>query len=373
MHDEIDTVRATDELQRWVARIGPGPLALDLEADSFHHYRAKVCLVQLACAGRVALVDPLAGLDVSPLQPVLEDGGVRKVLHGADYDLRILHRDFGFVTRGLFDTMVASRLVGERAFGLAVLVETKLGAKLDKRHQRADWSARPISAEMQAYAAEDVRHLLAIAEWLEERLHALGRMPWAEEEFRRLEGLRFTSEPADPESYRRVRGANELGARGLAVLREIRELRESLAQARDLPPFKIVRDEVLLALARACPTTLEELSRFAGLPRRLAGGEVAERLLDRIQHALGLPDSALPSTARPARPRPDRTLEERVRAFQQRRDLLAGELDLEPSVLASRGIIEALIRAADAGEDPAAVPGIRAWQIPLLVPLLARA
>ena len=371
MRAEIAAVRTTDELERWVARIGAGPLALDLEADSFHHYRSKVCLVQLGCAEAVALVDPLGGLAMTPLASVLDDAGVRKVLHGADYDLRILQRDFGFLTRGLFDTMIASRLVGERAFGLAALVEARLGVKLDKRHQRADWSARPLSPEMEAYAAEDVRHLMPIADWLEGRLRSLGRLAWAEEEFRKLEDIRYTAEPVDPEGFRRVRGARELSARGLAVLRDIRALREDEAQARDVPPFKIVRDEILLELARAWPRTLGELGRIPGLPRRFVRGDAAERLLERVQRALTLPESALPSIERSARVRTDRALEERVRAFQKRRDVLATELDLEVSVLASRGVIEGLIRAVDAGQDPASAPGVRAWQVPLLVPLLA--
>ena len=128
----VKWIERNPELQAVVEEIGGGPLAVDTEADSFHHYREKICLIQLSYRESTALVDPLSGLDPSPLKPVLSDRAVRKVLHGADYDLRLLARDFGIEVAGLFDTMIAARLVGERAFGLAALLETRLGVRLDK-------------------------------------------------------------------------------------------------------------------------------------------------------------------------------------------------------------------------------------------------
>ena len=193
----IAWIRETGNLSDTLAAVGAGPLALDTEADSLHHYPEKVCLVQLTFGGADHLVDPLAGVDLAPLGRILADRAVTKILHGSDYDLRVLHRDFGLELVGLFDTMIAARLTGERSFGLAALLETHFGIKLEKKFQRADWSLRPLTAEMESYAALDTRHLEALAGRLGEQLEQLGRTAWAEEEFRALEGVRWSA--PDPE------------------------------------------------------------------------------------------------------------------------------------------------------------------------------
>lgn len=348
----------------------PGPLALDTEADSFHHYRERVCLVQISHAGGDMLLDPLAGVNLDCMRPVLEDRSVRKVLHGADYDLRGLHRDFGVEIRGVFDTMVAARLAGEKPFGLAALLERHLGVRLDKRHQRADWSLRPLPEPMRAYAVADVRHLLVLHALLVEQLERLGRLGWAEEEFTRLEAVRFTGEREDPESYRKVKGASALDARGLAVVRELHLFRDGEARRRDVPAFKVVRDETLVRLAVERPSRPEELARIPGLADRLTRGKASAELLESISRGLALPGSELPQARRAERPRLDRAFELRLRELVKKRDALAAELGLEDSVLASRGLLEALLSRLDRGEPVDCAPGLRSWQAKLLAPLL---
>jgi len=368
--DSAAWIRTTEELAGLTAAMPPGPVAMDLEADSFHHYQAKVCLLQFSFAGREALVDPLEGLDPAPLDAVLRDGAIRKILHGADYDLRLLHRDLGLEVRGLFDTMVAARLTGERTFGLAALVEAHLGARLDKRHQRADWSERPLSPERAAYAAEDVRHLHALAERLEGRLRELGRAAWAAEEFRRIEALRWADEPPDPEAYRKIKGASDLDGRGLATLRELFRFRDAEARERDVPPFRVARDEALLEIVRAAPRAPGDRERIPHLAWRFRRGPGAETLLAAVARARALADSELPERQVHPRRRPDRAFEARVRDLQKRRDEVAHRLDLEPSVLAPRGVLESLLACVDAGRSPEEAPGLRAWQAELLLPLL---
>src|SRR4029079_2620570 len=151
--------------------------------------------------------DPLVGVSLEPLRPLLQDRGVAKVMHGADYDLRLLARDHAVDVAGVFDTMIAARLTGERAFGLAALLEKHLGVRLDKSHQRADWSRRPLPPAMAAYAVEDTRHLAELGTRLRARLAELSRLSWAEEEFRRLEGVRW-AESAEPEPWRKIKGAS---------------------------------------------------------------------------------------------------------------------------------------------------------------------
>jgi ribonuclease D len=386
---EIVFVTSDDRMEAVVSRIGSGPLALDVEADSLHHYHEKVCLIQLGFAGTVALVDTLAAFDPAPLARVLADTSIRKVIHGADYDLRILHRDFGFEVAGLFDTVVAARLTGARAFGLSALVEARLGVKLSKAHQRADWSRRPLSPEMIEYAAQDVRYLLPLAEQLERDLGAMGRLDWAREEFRRLEAVRWTAPARDPLAFRGMKGASDLDGRGLAVLRELHRLREEEASRRDVPPFRRGRDELLVEVSREQPRSEAELAGLragSALCRQLStarvwaaietAGSLAEGdLPPRVWAALepaGSPGGGPlpPRGRRPRKPR-DHAFESDLHSLLARRDVLARSLDLEPSVLAPRGLLDALLRRSLSGEPLDTTPGLRGWQANLLLPLLA--
>jgi ribonuclease D len=365
---DVEWIDTTEGLAGAVREAGPGPVAVDLEADSFHHFREKVCLVQLAFSGRNLLVDPLAGVSLEPLRPMLRDAGTRKVMHGADYDLRLLGRDHGLAVSGVFDTMIAARLTGERAFGLAALLQKHLGVELDKSHQRADWSRRPLPEAMAAYAVEDTRHLAALAERLEARLSELGRTAWAEEEFRRLEGVRWAEAP-EPEPWRRIKGAAGLDRRQLAVLREVAAVREEIARARDLPLFRVLRDEAAVELARRKPRERQALAEVPGIPRPFLSGEPSRALLGAIARALDLDGDLLPEIRRGERARVSPELEQAVRRLRDERDRLASELDLDPSLLAPRGALHAVAARTLAGEPIAGSPELRAWQAALLLPV----
>ena len=183
---------------------GAGVVALDTESDSLHSYFHKLCLIQLSFAGEHVVLDPLA-LDresLSPFAELLADAGVVKVLHGADYDLRVLHRDLGARVVRLRDTQVAAQLLGEAQTGLAALVEREAGIALDKRHQRADWGKRPLTSELLAYAAGGHR-VPGDAAWPARRApRRLGRLPWWEEECLALEAVRWEPPRARPDRLR---------------------------------------------------------------------------------------------------------------------------------------------------------------------------
>ncbi len=383
MRDDDETSRAAEQRSpRWIDRtadlppvvtaIGPGPLAVDCEADSFHHYREKICLIQLSFGDADVLVDPLSGVDLGPLGEVLGRERVRKILHGSDYDIRMLRRDHGFVVRGLFDTMIAARLVGERAFGLSGLLEKHVGVRLDKskRLQRADWSVRPLPAVLVRYAAADTRFLGELAARLAERLSQLGRTEWAEEEFRRLEQTRWEAQPRDDASaWARVKGLRALDRRGLAVLRELAALREATARRHDVPPFRVARDEALLDLAAR--QAIPDFSRVPGLPRSWRTPEGARELRGAIEHALALDERAWPVHVElPPRPRLSPEREARLRRLCRGRDQIAARLGIDPTVLASRGSIERLLAAFEEGRPLAELPDLRAWQRDLLAPVL---
>jgi ribonuclease D len=365
-------VEQTAELREVVAGIGGGPLAVDTEADSFHHYREKVCLIQLSFGRSDVLVDTLSGVDLSVLGGVLADDGVRKILHGADYDVRMLRRDCGLTIRGLFDTMVAARLVGERAFGLSALLDKHLGVRHDKRHQRADWSRRPLPPELVSYAVLDTRHLATVAGMLESRLASLGREAWAEEEFRRVERVRWDEDRREGEIWLRVKGVRALDRRQMAVARELADLRERTARARDVPPFRILRDEVMLELIRAgTEGRLRPLAGMRGLPREWRGGSGARALQAAIERGLRIPAEACPKPPpQERRARPSREAERRLRRLCRERDRIAARVGLEPAVLAPRALLESVAAQVDRGRPLEDLPDLRRWQQSLLGPVI---
>src|SRR5213593_2689390 len=227
-------IRTDAALADAVAALRREPLVgADTEAASFHRYRDRIFLVQLSSRTRTAIVDPLALPDLSPVGALLADPGVEKIFHDADYDLRILDRDYGFRAVRVFDTRIAAQLAGEPAIGLAALLEKYVGVKLTKEHQKGDWSRRPLPPAMLEYAAADTRHLPGLREALAARLRDLGRLEWAMEDFARLEALRWTATTDGADAFLRVKGAKALPARSLAALRELYRWRDTLAAAQD--------------------------------------------------------------------------------------------------------------------------------------------
>lgn len=360
-------VTTQEALAAAVAAFRREPLvAADTEAASFHKYVDRIYLIQLSTGCGTAIVDPLAVADLSPLAELLGDPRVEKVFHDADYDLRILDRDYRFRAARLFDTRIAAQLAGEPAIGLASLLEKYLGVKLSKAHQKADWSQRPLPPAMLAYAAADTRHLPALRAALAARLTALGRLAWAEEEFVRLEGLRWTGTPDGEDAYLRVKGARALEPRQLAAFRELVRWREALAAREDKAPFRIIGNEALLAVSRALAETHEALARIAELPASLARRH-GTALLEGVRRALALDARALPRIERTARTPRDPAYEQRVEQLKTARNRVAAELGLDPGVLCGRATLEAVARAQP--NDRAGltrVGELRRWQIDML-------
>ncbi len=297
------------------------------------------------------------------LGAILADPGVEIVLHDADFDLRLLDRDFRFRAANLFDTRVAAQLLNEPAIGLAALLSKYLRVQLDKRFQRADWSQRPLSAAMLDYAATDTRHLPALRDILRDKLLQASRLSWAEEEFALLDNIRWAPAGHDEPGFLRMKGAKALPGRTLAALRELFNWREELAKRTDRAPFRIVNNEPLLALARAAPTNLEELAAIPGISRDLVARRGPE-LLAAIHRALALPESSLPVIQRVSRRAPDSALDARIDRVKAARDDAAVRLGLAPGVLCPKGTLEAVARAQPRDlTELEKVPGVRRWQV----------
>jgi ribonuclease D len=357
-----------DSLAELITAVRREPrIAVDTEAASFHRYRDRIYLIQISTANRTALIDPLAVADLSPVGAVLADRGIEKTFHDADYDLRVLDRDYGFRAARLFDTRIAAQLAGEPAIGLAALLEKYAGVKLAKEHQKADWSQRPLPPPMLAYAAEDTRHLLALRDALERRLRDLGRLDWATEEFARLEALRWTGlAEGDTDGYLRVKGAKGLPPRSLAAFRELHRWRETLAERDDKAPFRVIGNDALLAVSRALPVTAAALTGLKDLPASLARRH-GDALLEAVARARARPQSELPRHERSARPPKDPDFDARVERLKAIRNRVAGELSIDPGVLCGRTTLEAVARAAPKDRAGLAQVGeLRRWQADVL-------
>lgn len=343
-------------------------VAVDTEAASFHRYRDRIYLLQLAAPGHSVIIDPLAVTDLAPLGALLANPAQEKIFHDADYDLRVLDRDYAFGVRRMFDTRIAAQFTGEPAIGLAALLEKHLGLKLSKTHQKADWSLRPLSPGMLAYAADDTRHLLELRDLLAAQLAALGRTAWADEEFQRLEGLRWTAGGDGEEPYLRIKGAKQLPPQSLAALRELVRWRDTVGARDDKAVFRIFGNEELVAVSRALPRDVEALNAVPRLPASLARRHSAP-LLESVARALALPEADWPLVARTPRPPKDPAFDGRVERLKQVRNKVATELGIEPGVLCGRTMLEAVARLSPLPKNRAglaAVPELRRWQIDVL-------
>ncbi len=248
---------------------GEPALAVDTESNSLYVYHEQVCLIQVSIPGSDYLLDPLVLDDISGLGPLLAAPGVLKILHGAEYDLSVLHRDFGFVIANLFDTMWASRVLGWPAHGLATLLGEHFGVSLDKKLQRANWGVRPLPRRQLDYARLDTHYLLPLYEIQARELAARDRWPQARHRFGRVLQARWEPKTFDPEGFWRLPGVRDLDDEGRGVLRELYLFRDRRARAENRPPFKVLTNKALVALGRERPGNTEDLPRVQGISPRL--------------------------------------------------------------------------------------------------------
>jgi ribonuclease D len=311
-------------------------IAVDTEADSLHCYFEKLCLIQISLPGQDYLIDPLANADLSPLARALTEKEI--VLQGADFDLRLLRRSFGFVATRIFDTVIAARLLGIRSFSLAALVEKFFDVTLVKGSQKANWARRPLPRHMAEYAMNDTHYLLPLAEKLEAGLRERGRLDWFRQSCERALEQASVQRLRDDEEAWRISGSGKLGGRACAILRELWHWRDKEAQAIDRPSFHILQNHLLIRAAEEFAAGEVPDYRHFSSRRRQNFREAAER-------GLQLPESEWPVRQKRRGTRPTREMERAAEELRRRRDLVAGEHGLEPSLIAPRGALDAL--AAD--------------------------
>lgn len=349
----IDTREGWQRLAKTMT--AAGRIAVDTEADSLHHYYEKVCLIQLTAAGENFILDPLAGFDLTEFVELL--AGKDLIFHGADYDLRMLLAGFGFRPRGeLFDTGIAAQLLGYQRLGLATLLEDLLGVTLSKGGQKFNWSRRPLPEDKIAYAVNDTRFLEPLADILQHRLAELGREEWARESCQALVQATGQPRPAkEPDRVWRIKGLKDLDREELCLVRALWHWREREAESVDLPPFKVLGNQPLIALAIwLCRHPGLALDRGPKLPRNCRGAR-RDHLVRAIAEAREIPPELWPAHPRrqPA-PRPVPGEYERYELLRERIAGRARELGLTPSVIAPQRALRAISR-----EEPSTAEEVR--------------
>lgn len=351
----IDT---TQNLEAFLPQVRASAwLAVDTEADSLHSYPEKVCLIQISMAAGDELVDPLAPIHLEALLDALS--GRELTMHGADYDLRMLLKHHAFIPNAIFDTMLAARLLGERQFGLGNLVEKYLGVKLEKGPQKANWAMRPLTERMERYARNDTHYLKPLENRLKPELQTMGRLGWHQETCARL--VQECTRPGfvDTDSVWRIKGSSLLGRPGLAVLRELWQWRETEALAARRPPYFVLSHEAMVEIAAAAST---QQPIGPSLPRHLSEHRRAG-LTRAVAQGAAVPPEHQPRLPERSHYRPTEAERKRVLELQRRRDARAVELDIDPTLIASRAMLSALARDWDkhAGE-------LMNWQRDLMKP-----
>ena len=356
------------DLNKIAAEVQKEPaIGVDLEADSMFHYQEKVCLLQISTHALNIVIDPLSVQDLSPLAPVFADARIRKVFHGADYDIRSLYRDFGIEVHSLFDTQIAARFLGVRETGLASLLKMRFDVLSDKKYQKKDWSQRPLPAAMLKYAVQDICYLLPLAGILERELMEKGLLFCVEEECELLSGVRPNSSRKRP-FFLSFRGAARLDPRSLAVLEKILCFRDQVARRRDYPHFKVLGNRPIIDIVRIKPLTKTDLTEIKGLSPKLID-RFGRSLIEKVKEGLSLPDEALPLYPKKPRRRLISKEAARVKALKSWRERLGKKWEVDPALVCTNAQIRA-IAIANPGEpeNMQCIEGIRKWQIKLFGP-----
>ena len=363
----MNYVQTPAALERAVRSIAESDwAAVDCEADSLHHYIEKLCLVQASIPGEDFVIDPLAGLDLLPLVRVFAAKPL--VLHGADFDLRILKRFYGVVPQNIFDTMIAAQLLGYEKQGLADLAFRHCGVLLPKSAQKADWSQRPLDGKLLAYAANDTHYLKVIRSVMEKELEALGRLEWLRQCCERLvKSIAQSKEKPEPDRQWQIKGSKALKGKALTILKALWDWREEEARRRDRPSFKVMNSETLVEIAQWIHDKPEaDAASMPKAPRNLKGEhrEAINRVVAAARHS---PPVEWAAPAARARAGSEGRKNKLFLALKSDREALAKELKIQPSLLATNAVLEMII--SESPRDPAALARLGClmpWQLDLV-------
>ncbi len=336
-------------------------IAVDLEADSMYHFKEKVCLVQLATEKTSVVVDPLQIKNFAPLGPLFNNPNIKKVFHGADYDVRSLYRDFKIKINNLFDTELACRFLGIKETGLKAVLKMFFEVNIDKKYQKKDWSKRPLPHEMIEYASKDVIYLLPLAKILIQKLEEMDRLSWVLEECHNLSKVRpilLNEEPL----FLKFKGAGRLKSRSLAVLEALLQYRKSVAEKKDKPLFKIIGNDSIMKIATARPVTLR---RLRGV-NALSGRQIpmyGKDLIKVVAAALKITERELPVYPRKkVSAMPSKVLK-RITLLKSWRDSKARALNMDSGTLCNNALVTAIaVKNPENKKSMGTIKEMKNWQ-----------
>jgi len=336
-------------------------IGVDLEADSMHCFKEKICLIQIAGSDQAFLVDPFLINDFSPFISLIENKDIIKIFHGADFDVRSLDREFGCRIENLFDTEIACRFLNVRERGLGALLKEQFGVFVDKKFQKVDWSRRPLKDDMIAYSVGDVDHLIELHDRIRERLEKINRFSWAKEEFEAQASVKYEYNHKLP-LFKKFKGAGKMDNRGLAILENLLQVRITMAEKKDLPLFKIISNQSILTLATHRPKAIDTMISIRALSKKQAGmyGRLCQ---EAISSAMALSHGELPSYPKTRMPRKNPQVLERINLLKKMRERLSVSIGMEPGFLINNNLISAIAfenpRTREAIEN---MENMRNWQ-----------
>ena len=313
-------------------------IAVDTESNSLHAYREQVCLIQFSTSQDDYLVDPLAINDLSLMKPVFQNPAIEKIFHAAEYDLICLSRDFGIRVENLFDTMHAARVLGYDAVGLDKILADKFNIQVDKRHQKADWGARPLTSDQIHYARIDTHFLLPLRDELEKELRSMGRWELAREDFKRAAMVESPKVETDGYAVRRFAARKDITNRELTILNELCLWRETIAERLNRPLYKVMVDDQLLSIAKQTPAHAVDLAAIGLSQRQIEMW--GEAILTAIDRGLNAPILNKTSTVKP-----DDSVLTRLDKLKNWRKAAAKKMDVESDIVLPRQYLMSLALA----------------------------
>lgn len=344
---------------------GAPVVGVDTEADSFHSYQEKVCLVQLSDLKTDYIIDPLAVSDMSPIGEIMADPNTVKVLHGADYDIVSMRRDFGCDFVNVFDTMISAQFLGFDRVGLADLIRKFFGHTIDKKYQRHDWAKRPLLVEHLDYARGDTHWLPAIRELLMIHLKRSGKVDAVAEECEIVSKRVWQGRTHSEADFLRVKGSRTLSVEQQRVLRAVWGYRDSQAKAANRPAFKLIPDPFLMTLAKSMPVTEEELSKLArrgSSMLRRHGSSLLEAVGEGMSDERPIPTPPKPQRSRTVRVGPG--VDRYLLPLKDWRNARVKSTGVAPVAVANNTLLKEVARLVPADMEALAdVPGIRRWQL----------
>ncbi len=368
-------VQTAHEFSEMMAQLQTQPLiAVDTESDSLYRYTPRVCLIQISSFRDTSvqdesspdsiidyLVDPLRLTELGPLGEILADPSVEVILHAAENDILLLHRDFGFETKNVFDTQLAARIMGRNGVGLAAILEEEFGVISDKSMQRTDWGRRPLTPQQMTYAQIDTHFLPALRSRQLDRLRERDRLREAQEGFAFLERIRY-EEPTEGRNFWSMKGTREVERGQLGLLEELWIWREQTAQRLERPPFKVVNDRVLIELTQNPPASLSDLERISGLGSHQVSRYGAE-ILRAVERGKQRPLPDLPAPT----PRPELLLNRHdqkiFQSLRQWRSETSSARGVDPDIVFSNDLLLQIVEHKPRTvEDLSQIPAIGAWK-----------